>query len=54
MENATPIISASAVEAIGTTLGSNISTVAPALLGVMAVVIVPVVILKLIRRFSSK
>ena len=52
MENA--IISASAVEAIGTTLSTNISTVAPALLGVMAVVIVPVVILNLIRKFVHK
>lgn len=50
----TPIISASAVETIGSTLSSNISAIAPALLGVMAVVIVPVVILKLIKRFSSK
>lgn len=51
MENTvTPIISASAVEAIGTTLQANISAVAPALLGVMAIVIVPIVVFKFIRR----
>lgn len=54
MENTvTPIISASAVESIGTTLQSNISAIAPALLGVMAVVIVAGVVLRFVRRFAK-
>lgn len=49
-----PIVSADAVSAIGTTLQSNISTIAPAILGVMAVTIVAGVIFKFVRRNTGK
>lgn len=54
MENTvTPVISASDVQAIGTELKANISTIAPALLGVMAITIVVAVVLRLVRRFAK-
>lgn len=56
MENTTPtpIISASDVTAIGTELKNNISAIAPALLGVMAITMVVAVIFKLVKRFGGK
>lgn len=55
MDNTTPssIISAADVTAIGDELKSNIATIAPALLGVMAVTIVVGVVLKLVRKFAN-
>lgn len=49
----TPVISASDVSAIGTELKANISAVAPAVLGVMAITIVVAVVLRLIKRFAK-
>lgn len=54
MENTvTPVISATDVSAIGDTLKANISAIAPALLGVMAITIVVAVVLRLVRRFAK-
>lgn len=54
MENTvTPVISASDVSAIGTELKANISAVAPAILGVMAITIVVAVVLRFVKRFAK-
>lgn len=54
MENTTSLlIDPSAVTAIGTELKTNITGIAPAIVGVMAVVIVAGVVLAFIKRHSS-
>lgn len=46
----TPIISAEAINGITSTLQTNITQIAPALLGLMAVTLVAGVVFKFIRR----
>ena len=54
MENTTSLlIDPSAVTAIGTELKTNISGIAPAIVGVMAVVIVAGVVLGFIKKHSG-
>lgn len=55
MENttSTPIISASDVQAIGTEIKANVSAVAPAILGVMGIMIVVAVVFKLVRKLRN-
>lgn len=49
----TPIISASDIGTLTTTLSSNVSAIAPALLGLMAVILVPTIVFKFIQRRSQ-
>lgn len=54
MAENTVLIPATAIESIGTTLSSNITAVAPAILGVMAITIVAGVILNFVRKHTRK
>lgn len=54
MENTvTPIISAADVSAIGDTLKANLSAVAPAVLGVMAITLGIGLVFRFIKRYAK-